>query len=92
MTLSKYDTNYTANDAAYRVDTDTLASVNYTYLLAAYNSTDFSISNYYTKTNIDGFNYYNSTDFSISDYTTSSDLFSWGYYNKIGRASCRERV
>jgi len=46
-----------------------------------YNSTDFSIANYYTSSQIDGFSYYNSTYFSISDYYSSSDIDSFSYYN-----------
>jgi len=38
-----------------------------------YNSTDFSISDYFTKTNILDFGYYNSTDFSIGDYYLDSN-------------------
>jgi hypothetical protein len=38
-----------------------------------YNSSDFSISNYFTSTQILGFNYYNSSDFSISDYYLDSN-------------------
>jgi len=46
-----------------------------------YNSTDFSISDYFTKSDILGFSYYNSTDFSISDYFTKSDILGFSYYN-----------
>lgn len=45
---------------------------NFTNDFGFYNSTDFSISNYYTSSQIDGFSYYNSTDFSIADYYTST--------------------
>jgi len=37
-----------------------------------YNATDFTITDYYTSSQIDGFNYYNSTDFSITDYSTTT--------------------
>ena len=39
-----------------------------------YNSTDFSISNYFTKTEVLGFSYYNATDFSIADYSTTTQM------------------
>jgi len=38
-----------------------------------YNSTDFSISDYYTKVNINSFDYYNSTDFDYNDYYLDSN-------------------
>ena len=71
---------------------ETLWNANYTAFLALptlaeivafsyYNSTDFSISDYYTSATIDGFSYYNSTDFSISDYYTSATIDGFSYYN-----------
>ncbi|MBT4376883.1 hypothetical protein HOD29_05920 [archaeon] len=42
-----------------------------------YNSTDFSITDYFTKVQIEGFSYYNSTDFSIGDYYLKSNPFSF---------------
>ena len=46
-----------------------------------YNSTDFVITDYFTKTEITNFGYYNSSDFSISDYFTSSEVLAFNYYN-----------
>jgi len=41
-----------------------------------YNSTDFDITDYFTKAEVLGFSYYNATDFVITDYstTTAADL------------------
>ncbi|MHA1302299.1 MAG: hypothetical protein ACTSPI_01170 [Candidatus Heimdallarchaeaceae archaeon] len=44
-----------------------------------YNSTDFSISDYFTKTQVLDFSYYNSTDFDINDYYGVGNAF--GFYN-----------
>jgi len=46
-----------------------------------YNSTDFSISDYFTSAQIIAFDYYNSTNFNISDYVTSATLSGYNYYN-----------
>jgi len=51
-------------------------------ILGYYNSTDFDITDYYTKTNIDDFSYYNSTDFLIEDYATSIELTSVGNWSE----------
>ena len=63
---------------------DTFATFNKTYAdtiyyainnpSGFYNSTDFSISNYFTKTEVIDFGFYNSTDFSISDYYTQTEV------------------
>ena len=37
-----------------------------------YNSSDFSISDYFTKSDVLGFGYYNSSDFNIADYSTTA--------------------
>ena len=44
-----------------------------------YNSTDFSISDYFTKSDVLGFDYYNSTSFDINNYYLKSNPFS--FYN-----------
>ena len=46
-----------------------------------YNATDFSISNYFTSSEVLGFSYYNATDFSIADYSTTSDILGFSYWN-----------
>ena len=43
--------------------------------------TDFNITDYFTITEILGFNYYNASDFSIADYVTLTNLLRFGYYN-----------
>ena len=54
---------------------------NFTNDLGYYNSSDFSISDYFTSAEVLGFNYYNATDFSITDYFTKTDIEGFGYYN-----------
>jgi len=46
-----------------------------------YNSSDFVITDYFTKTAILGFGYYNSSDFVITDYFTSAEVLAFNYYN-----------
>ncbi len=61
LSQADWDTNYTANDAAWRLDTDTFKA-NYSAFLALP-----------TLAEIIGFGYYNSTDFSIGDYYLKSN-------------------
>jgi len=73
LSQADWDANYTANDAAWRLDTDTFKN-NYSAFLALP-----------TLSEILAFNYYNSTDFSIGDYYLKSNPF--GYYNSTNPQS-----
>jgi len=68
------DPHWTANQSSYS-KTATILDWNY------YNSTDFSISDYFTKSEIIGFSYYNSSDFDISDYYLKTDIDGFNYWN-----------
>ena len=46
-----------------------------------YNSSDFSISDYFTAAEVLAFNYYNSSDFNITDYFTAAEVLGFNYYN-----------
>jgi len=46
-----------------------------------YNSTDFVITDYFTKTEIENLGYYNSSDFSISNYYNKTEILAFNYYN-----------
>ena len=46
-----------------------------------YNSSDFSIGDYFTSAQVLAFNYYNSSDFNIADYFTSAQVLGFNYYN-----------
>jgi len=60
---------------------------NVTYLNATYFYQDgtalesFTSSNYFNKSDIEGFGYYNSSDFLISNYYTTSQIDGFGFYN-----------
>ncbi len=92
-TDSLWTANYTAhNDSWSSIYNSTYANWNKTYadtlyydisdnVLGYYNSTDFSISDYYSKSDIDSFNYYNLTDFNINEYFTSIEILDFNYWN-----------
>ena len=55
------------------VTNGTMASLDIILGFNYYNSTDFSISDYFTSAEVLGFSYYNSTDFDISNYANYSN-------------------
>jgi len=57
------------------------SNLNFTNDAGYYNSSDFSIANYYTSSQIDTFAYYNATDFDINDYLDLSTLIGFNYWN-----------
>lgn len=67
--------------------TDDLGNRGYTSLFnfsndpEYYNSTDFSIADYFTSAEVLGFGYYNSSDFSISNYFTKTEVLGFSYWN-----------
>ena len=57
------------------------SNLNFTNDAGYYNSSDFSIGDYSTTSEIVAFGYYNSTDFVITDYFTKAQIDTFGYYN-----------
>jgi len=72
------DTLYAGIEWDYNQTTDALLQV---IDWGFYNSSDFSITDYYPKTDIDNFAYYNASDFSITDYYPKTDIDNFAYYN-----------
>jgi len=57
------------------------SNLNFTNEAGYYNSSNFSISDYFTSSEVLAFNYYNSTDFDINDYLNLTTLLGFNYYN-----------